>query len=112
MAIGPHRGKDLDEVPERDLRWILDRADLRPSCEEETELRESAGEVISGPSVRVGTAEWTGVRVGHYTFDVPPEVTAAFDRELARLMQRFPSPAQAFECMVALSSGTPMESLD
>ena len=111
MKVGPHKGKDVDEVPERHLRWVLDSAELRPGHEEEVELREAACEVVGGASQRAGTAEWSTVAVGHWSFAVPPEVTQAFDAEMERLRQLFPSDAQAFEALLANSALTPLESL-
>lgn len=111
MAVGPHKGKDLDAVPEHFLRWVLDKADVRPGPEEELELREAAGEV-GGGTARAAQSEWTNVVVGHRSFAVPPEVARLFDEELARLQQLFPAEWQAFEAMVACSSTTPLEGMD
>lgn len=112
MRIGKHAGKDIDSVPARDLRWILDVAEHRPGPAEERDLREAAGEVIEGPCVRVGTHEWSSVTVGHYSFQISPEITAMFDEEMERLRQLFPSDAAAFEAILANSMLTPIECLD
>jgi len=110
MAIGPHRGKDVDEVPLSFLTWLLNAAELRPGPDEEIDLREAAGEV-GGGVVRAAKAEWTNVVVGHRSFSIPPELARLFDEEMQRLQQLFPPEWQAFEAMIAGSSQTPLESM-
>ena len=111
MAIGPHRGKDIDEVPLSFLTWLLNAAELRPGPDEEVELREAACEV-GGGTVRSAKAEWCNVAIGHRSFSIPPELARLFDEEMTRLQQLFPSEIAAFECLIANSASTPVESLD
>ena len=111
MAIGQHKGKDIDAVPERYLRFILDTAERRPGSEEELELRVAAGEV-GGGTARAAREEWSNVCIGNRSFSIPPGVAQLFDAEMTRMQQLFPREAQAFEAIVLCSSTTPLEGME
>ncbi len=112
MKRGKHAGEYLADVAslhERDLRWLLEEASLRPTPAEEMAIREELGELTTVP--RVDRSSWANVVIGNRAFAIPPELLRQFDEEMKRLERICTSEQQAFELLIVNSSITPLESL-